>query len=168
MKIPGRTVVVSLLILALVEIGHAPAFAQVKIPVEGVVREGGTLTGTFTIQRFTAAGDRIMAVGILDGTLQGTPSGNKQVSQPLQRPVNVAQATCQILRLDLAAFNLDILGFNTRLSVISIVVDAQSGPGRLVGNILCAIANLPIPNLAAIADLLNQILTQSPGAFQVR
>jgi hypothetical protein len=163
----GNIACVGLLVVALVATGQAPARAQMKIPVEGVLREGGALAGTFTLQRFVAEGGRILASGILEGTLRGTPSGNKEFSQAFQTPVNIAQATCQILRLDLAALSLDILGFNARISAISLVVDAQSGPGRLIGNILCAIANLPTPNLAAIADLLNQIL-RVPGALQVR
>jgi len=41
-----------------------------------------------------------------------------------------------------------------------IVVDivAQPGPGNLLGNLLCAVANLLNPNGGIIAGLLNQVV----------
>ena len=43
---------------------------------------------------------------------------------------------------------------------IVVDIDAQSGPGNLLGNLLCAIANLLNNNgpVATLVSLLNQIL----------
>jgi hypothetical protein len=47
------------------------------------------------------------------------------------------------------------------LDTVHLNITAQSGPGNLLGNLLCAVAGLldqsPL-NLGAILDLLNQIL----------
>jgi hypothetical protein len=68
--------------------------------------------------------------------------------------------TCSILILDIGAIHLDLLGLVVDLAPIHLNVHAQSGPGNLLGNLLCALANLlnqQSPLLTAITNLLNQI-----------
>ena len=81
-------------------------------------------------------------------------------------PVDLAQAagSCQILDLVLGPLDLDLLGLQVHLDTVHLNITAQSGPGNLVGNLLCAIAGLlngglPLSGiLGQIAALLNQLL----------
>jgi hypothetical protein len=79
------------------------------------------------------------------------------------------QPTCQILILDLGPLHLDLLGLVVDLAPVHLDVHAESGPGNLLGNLLCAVANLLNgPNLnalvGAITNLLNQITAILQGA----
>ena len=80
--------------------------------------------------------------------------------------VDLAQGTgsCQILDLVLGPLDLDLLGLQVHLDQVHLNITAQSGPGNLLGNLLCAVAGLlngPTglnAVLTQIAALLNQIL----------
>ena len=74
--------------------------------------------------------------------------------------LNNINATCDILHLELGPIDLNLLGLVVHVDKIVIDIDAQSGPGNLLGNLLCAVANLLNTNgpLSTLANLLNQIL----------
>jgi hypothetical protein len=84
------------------------------------------------------------------------------VTQSLALPVTdfVFGATCDILHLTLGPFDLDLLGLQVHLDQVVLDIVAQSGPGNLLGNLLCAVAGLldGAGPLAGIVALLNQIL----------
>ena len=71
--------------------------------------------------------------------------------------------TCRILELDLGAIHLDLLGLVVDLAPVHLDIVAQSGPGNLLGNLLCALVNLlnGVGSggglLAALTSLLAQI-----------
>jgi hypothetical protein len=70
------------------------------------------------------------------------------------------QPTCQILNLDIGAIHLNLLGLVVDLAPIHLDITAESGPGNLLGNLLCALVNLlnqQSPLQTAITDLLNTI-----------
>jgi hypothetical protein len=130
----------------------------------------GTLTGTFTPTRFFAAGSKLMATGTLHGVLNdatGVAAGtaDQTVTLPVQLPAAGAvspQIACPILHLVLGPLNLNLLGLTVHLNTVVLDITAQSGPGNLLGNLLCAVAGLldgglPLP-LPVLANLLNQIL----------
>jgi hypothetical protein len=67
---------------------------------------------------------------------------------------------CQILELDLGPVFLDLLGLQVDLDPVHLEINAVSGPGNLLGNLLCALVGLLDPgpgNLDAITQLLTQI-----------
>ena len=99
----------------------------------------GTLTGTVT----NAAGQTVGAI-VRNITLS----------------LITINATCDILHLELGPIDLNLLGLVVHVDKIVIDIDAQSGPGNLLGNLLCAIANLLNNNgpLAGLVNLLNQVL----------
>jgi hypothetical protein len=73
-----------------------------------------------------------------------------------------ATGSCQILHLELGPVDLDLLGLQVHLDQVVLDITAQSGSGNLLGNLLCAVANLLNNNplgsiLADLTDLLNQI-----------
>ncbi len=67
-----------------------------------------------------------------------------------------ATGTCPILHLELGPLDLNLLGVMVHLDRVVLDITAQSGPGNLLGNLLCAVANL-LNNPSGLAGLLNQI-----------
>lgn len=132
-----------------------------SIPVVGTVA-GGAINAVFNLTRFAAQNGQLVAIGTLVGTITNTATGVvSSFAQNLALPVT-ATATCQILHLELGPLDLNLLGLVVHLDRIVLDITAQSGPGNLLGNLLCAVANLLNNNgpLSPIVNLLNQILAQ--------
>ena len=132
----------------------------------------GQVTGTFTPTRFAKQGDKLVATGTLHAVLTdsaGVSAGaaDQAITLPVQLPGAgsgdvSAQVACPILHLVLGPLDLNLLGLTVHLDRVVLDITAQSGPGNLLGNLLCAIAgllngSLPLP-LSQFADLLNRIL----------
>jgi hypothetical protein len=134
-----------------------PPSGGLSIPVVGTA-SGGTFSGVFQLQRFVVNNGNVTAVGTLTGTLTNTATGVvTSIVRTISVPVVVTQATCEILHLDLGPLSLDLLGLQVDLSRIVLDITAESGPGNLLGNLLCAVANL-LNDPSGLARLLNQIL----------
>jgi hypothetical protein len=138
--------------------GTVPITGTCQDPVIGTFT---CFTGTFDISRFAVQNGVLVAVGTLTGTVTnaaGTVLGT--VTRQIALPVDIAQATCQILDLELGPLDLDLLGLMVHLDRVNLEITAQSGPGNLLGNLLCGIAGLLDTNqpLSSIARLLNQLL----------
>jgi hypothetical protein len=84
----------------------------------------------------------------------------RSASNPVAPSAALPQASCQILRLSIGAIDLNLLGLTVHLDPVLLVITAVPGPGNLLGNLLCAIANLlnGTGTLAQIVILLNQLL----------
>lgn len=131
----------------------------ISVPVVGTVTGGGTLNAVFSITRFAVQNNQIVAVGTLSGTLTDASGVVRSFIQNVTLPVT-AHATCEILHLELGPLDLNILGLMVHLDKVVLDITAQSGPGNLLGNLLCAVTNL-LNNggaLSQIVNLLNQIL----------
>ena len=122
-------------------------------------------SGTLTITRFANVGGAVKALGTIAGTAT-TAQGPVPVFRTVALPVQVggataqqvtAQAVCDILHLELGPLDLDLLGLVVHLDRVVLDIDAQSGPGNLLGNLLCAVTGL-LDNPSGLAQLLNQIL----------
>jgi len=123
------------------------------------------ITGFTTVE--TANGPQLTATFFVR-TLSGTVVG------PFTAPVTLQQndADCTILDLSLGPIDLNILGLRvelfgeTRDDPVTITITGETGPGKLLGNLLCGIAGLldGNPNLTQlqrlnfIAQILNRIL----------
>jgi hypothetical protein len=125
----------------------------------------GTFAGTFTPTKFSVVNGVLDATGLVKGTMtdaNGTALGT--VSQTATIPVdrtNAADAAgCGILNLTLGPLNLNLLGLVVTLNQVHLVITAVPGAGNLLGNLLCAVANLlnGTGSLSVIAALLNGIL----------
>ena len=169
-----RTLVTLGLILALISMGtmipsrtHAanstPTAAiapAISIPIN-FTSPNGTFTGVFNLSRFVLQNGQVAAVGTLTGTV--TNAAGQTVGAIVQNLtlslINI-RATCDILHLELGPIDLNLLGLVVHVDKIVIDIDAQSGPGNLLGNLLCAVANLLNANgpLSQLVNLLNQIL----------
>jgi hypothetical protein len=108
-----------------------------KLTATGVATYTITATGQTVTQAFTN-------VEVQSFTSTGAPTA----------------ATCQILNLDIGAIHLDLLGLVVDLAPVHLDITAQSGPGNLLGNLLCAVTHLldqnPL-NISALTALLAQI-----------
>jgi hypothetical protein len=70
-----------------------------------------------------------------------------------------ANGTCTILDLTLGPLHLDLLGLVIDLNQIHLTITGQTGPGNLLGNLLCGLANgLNGSNAGGLATLLNRLL----------
>lgn len=129
------------------------------IPVNSPLPTGSAVAGTVTavkINHVTSTGTGLVASGVaVVQTATGTILASF-TNAPL-----VASGQCPILHLVLGPINLNLLGLQVTTNQIVLDITAQSGPGNLLGNLLCAVTNLlnqnPL-NLTQIAGLLNGIL----------
>jgi len=82
--------------------------------------------------------------GVLDGAAEG--SYLRVADLGLDEGLAVQQGeACDILFLFLGPIFLDLLGLQVFLSPVLLDVNAQPGPGNLLGNLLCALAGLLDP-----------------------
>jgi hypothetical protein len=145
-------------------------------PVTGTAKNAKhqtvNFTGKFKIKHFVSRHGHLRAQGTITGTLKNAVTGHmRHVSQAVSIPVvaagdpaarsSAAAATsCDILHLTLGPLNLNLLGLVVHLDRVVLDITAVTGPGNLLGNLLCAITGildggLPMP---LVAQILNTIL----------
>jgi hypothetical protein len=126
---------------------------------------GGVLNGVFDITSFAVnSAGQLVANGVFTGT--ATIGGVTQaITSTASVIITAAQATgsCSILSLDLGPLHLDLLGLNVDLSEVVLDITAQTGSGKLLGNLLCTVTGLLDNNAAPTAiqrllDLINGLL----------
>jgi hypothetical protein len=134
------------------------------VPISSA-QSGGLLNGVFTITSFAVnSAGQLVANGTFTGTAVVGGITQSVTGTPASAPV-AATGTCQILDLTLGPLHLDLLGLVVDLNQVHLTITAQQGPGNLLGNLLCAVANLlnggPAPTaLQQIVNLLNQIVAR--------
>lgn len=141
---------------ALAQSSPAKAASSITVPVTGA-GGGATFAGTFKLQQFAVSQGQLVANGLLSGIVTAANGTTTSVVQSVSIPAQVVDPSCQILHLDLGPLNLNLLGLQVSLNQIVLDITAQSGPGNLLGNLLCSVANL-LNNPSGLAGLLNQIL----------
>ena len=135
-----------------------------NIPVSGTSADGNAFRGTMNILGFVND-NGLKAIASLDGTLTPASGAAQNVSgavvlvpvQNVAAPTGiggtvpastsreaVAQvaAGCNILHLDLGPLDLNLLGLAVHLNEVVLDITAVPGAGNLLGNLLCAVANL--------------------------
>jgi hypothetical protein len=144
----------------------------------GVVKAIGSLTGTITpangavrqvegvlvLVPVNVPATAAATTGQLRGGFGGTENGLSTQLAPAQQA-----AACNILHLVLGPLDLNLLGLTVHLNQVVLDVSAQPGNGNLLGNLLCAVANLlngvNLGNILGTAlgntltTLLNNLLT---------
>ncbi len=127
----------------------------------------GGFVGTLAISNFTLVNGVLSAVATLSGNvLNGAGAVLGSISQAVTAPLQVA-ASCQILTLTLGPLDLNLLGLMVHLNQVVLTISAVPGAGNLLGNLLCAVANL-LNGGGALQNLLNQLvalLNQILGAL---
>jgi hypothetical protein len=146
-----------------------------KAPVSGVASNHKRFAGQFTIDRFVTRHGKPYAVGTLTGKLGKRTIKRNNVAMPVKTGsggIARAAATCPVLHLDLGPLNLNLLGLTIHLNQVVLDVNAVSGPGNLLGNLLCSVAGLlngPTLTGSQITGLLNilQQLINTPGLLGI-
>ena len=135
--------------------------SSITIPIIQALPGIGTFTGQLAVNSFRVVNGQLNAVGTLSGQIRDL-AGNLlgTVVTPLLVPITNPSGSCSILHLELGPLDLMLLGLNVHLDKVVLDITAQPGPGNLLGNLLCAIANLlnnggPLGQLVAA---LNQLL----------
>ena len=165
--------------------GAGPAAAQgttklaKTVKMTGTAKNGKKFNGTYTIKRFATKGGKVFAVGTLKGRLKGKSVTKRNVFAPVSVARQGAQTSqapaipptpnaCQILRLDIGAIDLNLLGLRVRTNPINALIEGVRGPGNLLGNLLCAITGILDPQAATpaapsqLAQVLNALLALLP------
>jgi hypothetical protein len=148
------------------------------LPLAGTGSGGVTFSGTVAVQRFAHKDGLVFAIGAVSGTLSG-PAGpiGTSIYLPVAFPVTgnaggirpaslsapdngarvmLAQATtCGVLHLDLAAVNLNVLGF--MVTTTPVTIDINGDTGGPLGNLVCA-ALTTVNTVVDLVNLLNSIL----------
>ena len=141
------------------------------VPLSGASDAEGTFTGSLRILRFAVQNGKLVASGIVTGTLVDESGVSTAVIRTVTLPVSTGAATkaaaapaaliaCDILHLELGPLDLDLLGLVVHLDKVVLDIDAVPGAGNLLGNLLCAITGLLDGGgaLTQVAGLLNQLL----------
>lgn len=149
-----------------------------NLPVTGALSDGGAFKGKLSITEFgynattglTVSGKLVGTATKADGTVvkdvSQTFSGVHATLTDGAAGAITAQATCDILNLDLGPLSLNLLGLQVDLARVVLDITAISGAGNLLGNLLCAVAGLLDPGgfltdliggLTALTNLLSQI-----------
>jgi len=176
LALPLVLVMLSLLFLAPVSTeAAAPATSTATIPITLPGVAGGNFTGTLSNLNVVSQAGNLFLQGNLTGTV--TNAAGAVVGTLTNLPLSsltggsgiplTAAGTCAILHLTLGPIDLNLLGLVVHTNQIVLNIDAQSGPGNLLGNLLCTVAHLLDGNASgnAISNLLNKVLGQLTGSL---
>ena len=140
------------------------------IPVSGTSADGNRFSGTMDVLGFVND-NGLKAIGSLSGTITPATGAAQQVTSTIVLvPVanaaasqtgfgglvsdpsgtrnlstnapSAQQTTCPILNLVLGPLDLNLLGLTVHLDQVVLDITAVPGAGNLLGNLLCAVANL--------------------------
>lgn len=161
--------VCALLLPAASSAAETEASSFKNIPVTGTAANGKQFTGTFTVQRFAQQGGKVVAIGKLTGKLGKRSVSKGGVAMPLTNNGGGSgariSATCGILDLTLGPLDLKLLGLRVQLNQVHLQITAESGPGNLLGNLLCSVANLlnqpkalPLEQLVGLLNIVLQLV----------
>ena len=114
----------------------------------------------------------VLPITITGVVVQGTQLvanalvGTQQVQIPLTLTpqANPNNPACPILDLAIGEIHLTLLGLNVDTSPICLEITAQPGPGQLLGNLLCNIANLLNGGLD-IGSIVNALPQEDQATF---
>jgi hypothetical protein len=138
-----------------------------EVPLRGTLSGNRTFEGTLDITRFSSRNRRLVANGMVSGVVRDAAGNVTQriTNAPASIPVAQQAGRCRILHLTLGPLDLDLLGLEIHLNRVVLDITAQSGPGKLLGNLLCAIAHLldrRPPPLGAVSQMLNRMIVTRP------
>jgi hypothetical protein len=131
-----------------------------SVPITNPAATPAPFTGTLTVTKFNY--DQATGQLLVSGTIT---DANGQTDTFTDQPATLTKSgapsapVCQILNLDIGRITLNLLGLVVDLAPISLDVTGVTGPGNLLGNLLCALTGLldPPGPLAAILNLIDQI-----------
>ncbi len=155
---------------------HAPGTRTAlltNIPVVQTLAGGQILNGLLSITHFSLQNGQLLASGTLTGTVTSATGSVLGTTNTIFTDVPatlVDPAQCSILTLNLGAIHLDLLGLVVDLAPVNLNVNAQPGPGNLLGNLLCAVTNLldtggPLSAVTNLLGTVNNVLSGLLGGL---
>ena len=118
---------------------------------------GQTVDLTTTVNRFVHQRGVLLANVTTTGTVNG--SRITPVTQNVPVISLDPSGSCTILDLTLGPLHLNLLGLVVDLNQVHLTITGQTGPGNLLGNLLCGLANaLNGSQAGGLATLLNNLL----------
>jgi hypothetical protein len=150
---------------------------KLRSRVVGTTANGRRVSGDFVPLRFVKRDGKVFVRGLVEGVVHNANGSTRtfaalrtlRVKSINGTPVRAgkavnAKATCDILHLNLAPLDLDLLGLRVHLDRVVLDIVAVTGAGNLLGNLLCAVTGLldgGLPGLLGrLVLLLNRILSQ--------
>ena len=149
------------------------ARGDLKSRIVGTTANGRKVTGAFVPLKFGKRDGKVVVRGLVQGVVHEANGDRttfsklktvrvKSINGTPARAGSSARAACDILNLVLAPLDLDLLGLKVHLDRVVLEVVAESGAGKLLGNLLCAVTGLLDGGLGGVlgrlANLLNRIL----------
>ena len=130
-------------------------------------KNGPTTQGTLKIKQFQDIGGSLFAIGTVNYNNTVAPvaipvtSINNTPTQASSTSSTAAAAAtpCPVLNLVLGPLDLNILGLQVTLNQVQLNIDAIPGPGNLLGNLLCDVANLLSPGNGGLSAVLSLVVT---------
>jgi hypothetical protein len=122
-----------------------PTTSFKQVPITGTAHNGKQFTGKFNVSQFVTRGGATYAVGTLTGKIGNRTVKKSNVAIPASVDTSSLArdaATCPVLHLDLGPLNLNLLGLTVHLNQVVLDINAVSGAGNLLGNLLCNVAGL--------------------------
>lgn len=149
--------------------------------IRGTTASGDRVTGWFEPRKFVKRDGKLKVRGIIHGVVKDngrvvdrfTAKRTLKVKSINGTPVRAGRpmaglAVCDILHLTLGPLDLDLLGLKVHLDRVVLDIVAESGPGNLLGNLLCAVAGLLDGGLGGLLGQLRDLLNQILGALGLR
>ena len=154
---------------------------ELRTRVVGETASGRDVTGKFVPLEFKKRNGKVFVRGLVQGVVRKDNGSVKRTFGVMRTlrvksingtPIRTAAAartalrggSCDILHLVLGPLDLDLLGLKVHLDKVVLNIDADRGPGNLLGNLLCAVAGLLDDGLSGalgrLTRLLNRILGQ--------
>jgi len=120
----------------------APALAEHKA-LKHLNAAATTSVLPITITNLAVQGNQLVATGTIGGQTFTTPVTLSAADEAAAAsPAAAAAPAVDLLHLTLGPIHLDVLGLKVDTSSICLKIDAQPGPGNLLGNLLSGVANL--------------------------
>jgi hypothetical protein len=139
--------------------GQGAAKRAAPLTALPISQDGFVGTLSITHIGFDEATRQLLFSGTVTRTVDGVSESFTDVPGTLSGPVGTSRfgnneaGKCDILFLDLGPISLDLLGLELDLSRILLDLDADPGPGNLLGNLLCAVTGL-LDGAGLLADIL--------------
>lgn len=142
----------------------APSTTLTNVPLTDAAGNViGSFTGTATLSSVSTAGGSLIGNLLLNGTaiVNGVTTA---VTNAIGTGALATTGTCPVLNLDVGQIHLNLLGLDVSLSAISLDIVAQSGPGQLLGNLLCAVVHLlDGPTAGGVSTALTNLINTING-----
>lgn len=148
-------------LVAAIAVGVVVAAPVAPAATSGIVLPVGCTQASGAPCTVTLTGFQVVN-GAVQAVLQVTDTATGALLGTATAPVTGTGGQCTILNLTVGPINLNLLGLVVQTNTIHLQITAQQGPGNLLGNLLCGLANALNGggSLTQITNILNQLLNQ--------